>query len=144
MIVHPHRGKLYFAVSETIPEGIHDLDRAFILSILNERPDLKWVVTQKPEEADWHITIETQFFIDQRVPDDSIGESYTYVHQYPFLTRLSYEHWNRRPNPQEAFQDLYAYRRYIVIKQLTKLEQRPFLVEPDGADVLDVFASEDG
>lgn len=143
MLEHPNRGKLYFAVSETIPEGIHPLDRTFILKILNERVDLKWVVTQKPEEADWHITIETQFFIDQRVADQSIGESYTYVHQYPFLTRLSYDHWNRRPKPTEAFEDLYAYRRYILIKQLTKLEKRPFLVEPIGARVLDVFGDDE-
>lgn len=142
-VEHPHQGKLYFAISETIPEGIHPLDRAFILKILNERPDLKWTVTQTPEEADWHITIETQFYIDQRVPDESIGESYTYVHQYPFLTRLSFEHWNRRPAPKEAFDDLYAYRRYILIKQLTKLERKPFLVEPNGADVLDVFAGDE-
>lgn len=135
--------KLYFAKSETIPEGVLDVDRAFILCILNEREELRWVLTRSPEEADWHITIETQFFIDQRVPDHSIGESYTYVDQYPFLTRLSYDHWNRRPDPQEAFQDLYAYRRYILIKQLTKMERKPFLVQPDGADVLDVFASEE-
>lgn len=144
MIEHPHKGKLYFAISETIPDGIDPVDRAFILKILNERPDLKWTVTQTPEEADWHITIETQFYIDQRVPDEFIGESYTYVHQVPFLTRLSYDHWNRRPAPKEAFDDLYAYRRYILIKQLTKLERKPFLVERDGAAVLDVFATEDG
>lgn len=140
----PTVAKLYFAKSETIDEGVHDLDRTFILNILNERGDLKWVITRVPEEAVWHITIETQFFIDQRVPDNSIGESYTYVHQFPFLTRLSFDHWNRRPNPQEAFQDLYAYRRYIIVKQLAKLERKPFLVEPHGADVLDVFATEDG
>ena len=143
MIEHPHRGKLYFAVSETIPEGVPDLDRAFILKILNEREDLKWVVTRVPEEADWHITIETQFFIDQRVPDNSIGESYTYVHQYPFLTRLSHDHWNRRPEPKEAFDDLYGYRRYILIKQLAHIEGKPFLIQPNGADVLDVFATEE-
>lgn len=131
--------KLYFAVSETIPDGIHEFDRAFILKVLNEREDLKWDVTRSPEEAIWHITIETQFYIDQRVPDDSIGESHTHVQHLPFLTRLSYDHWNHRPNPQEAFEDVYAYRRYILIKQLTKLEHKPFLVEPIGADVLDVF-----
>lgn len=139
----PAVAKLYFAKSETIPEGVPDLDRAFILCILNEREELRWVLTRSPEEATWHITIETQFFIDQRVPDDSIGESYTYVHQFPFLTRLSYDHWNRRPEPKEAFIDLYAYRRYILIKQLTKLERKPFLMEPDGAAVLDVFASDE-
>lgn len=142
MLEHPNRGRLYFAVSETIPEGIHTLDREFILKILNERPDLKWAVTQKPEDADWHITIETQFYIDQRVPDDSIGESYTYVNQYPFLTRLSYDHWNRRPAPKEAFEDLCAYRRYIIVKQLTKMENRPFLYEPVGANVIDVFSDD--
>ena len=140
----PFVAKLYFPPCETIPDGIDDLDRVFILKILNEREDLKWVATQKPEEAMWHICMETQFFIDQRVPDDSIGESYTYVRQYPFLTRLSYDHWNRRPNPAEAFEDLYAYRRYILIKQLTRLERKPFLVEAFGANVLDAFATEDG
>ena len=138
-----HVAKLYFAISETIPEGIEPLDRVFILKILNEREDLKWVVTQKPEEALWHITMETQFFIDQRVPDNSIGESYSYVDQFPFLTRLSYDHWNRRPYPKEAFDDVYGYRRYILMKQLAKLERRPFLLQPSGADILDVFGSDE-
>ena len=131
--------KLYFAPSRTIFRGVETFDREFILRVLNERPDLKWVITEVPEEAIWHITIETQFYIDQRVPDKSIGESYTHVYNYPFLTRLSYDHWMKRPEPRHAFADLIAYRRYILIKQLTKIEGKLFLVEGRGAGVLDVF-----
>lgn len=139
----PPVAKVYFAKSETIFRGIEPDDRVFILKILNERQDLKWVVTTNPEEADWHITIETQFYIDQRVPDKDIGETATFVYQKPFLTRISAEHWRIRPEPRQAFIDTQAYRRYIIMKQLSKIRGLPFLHEESGEDVLDVFNVEE-
>lgn len=131
--------KVYFAVSQTIFRGVEPEDRQFILRILNEYPGVKWAITDKPEEAEWHITMETQFYIDQRVPDDEIGESSTFVYQKPFLTRISADHWRHRPEPRSAFLDTHSYRRYIITKQMAKVLNVPFLHEKDGEDVIDHF-----
>ena len=134
----PKRAYLHFAVSAST-YGFDPTERQFIVSVLNKREDLKWFVTTEPLAADWHIALETQFYIDQRVPDCAIGQTYTYTKHRPFLTRISNEHWHQRPEPLEAFPDLWAYRMYLIVQQLCAIERKPFLRETKGANVLDVF-----
>ena len=73
----------------------------------------KWVGAKDRISSEWCVRLETQRYIDR--VSELQGHSATYRHVTPKVTLFSLDDWCEVPHPKAAFQDLLAYRRFLIL-----------------------------
>lgn len=95
-------------------------EKLFIHRVLNgpNAWPYKWKVTLNPREADWLISLESQWYID--LVSDIHRHSATFALLTPKVTMISLDEWLKCPDPKDAFDGLIGFRKYLLLLECAR------------------------